>query len=204
MVKANETNASAAPQFAPAELELLAKTADALSAYLGKPILAEVALTDTGAQWVAFGMPLEASGADVDDETPHIQMGGPDAQILGDRGGLPQGTEVYDCLYLWAIELTDREGEKFVKLDQEGEEAAWYDDLTEVLPFAITDDAELMLAELSLDDEEDEDEEDDELAADADAGADESTGDGKREPGADEPAVPPLFPFGERPPGRRH
>lgn len=145
------------PRFTEAELDLLTKTADALSAYLGKPVLAEVSQTDQGAEWVAFGVPLEKDGAE--DEQTHIQMGGPNARFLGSLGGLPAGeSNVYDCLYLWAIEVTATEGERFVKLDQEGEEAAWSDDLADMLPFAVSDDG---LESLDDDDEDEENDEED-------------------------------------------
>jgi hypothetical protein len=151
---------SAQPRFSVAELAVLAKTADALSAYLGKPVLAEIGETDSGAEWVAFGVPLEPGVED--DEHTHVQMGGPQARILGNRGGLPHtDADVYDCIYLWAIEITGNEGERFVKLDHEGEEAAWSDDLAEVLPFTLGEEGLISPDEEDEDDEDDEDDDDD-------------------------------------------
>ena len=44
-----------------------------------------------------------------------MQLGGPGARLLGNRGGLPPADDdTYDCLYLWAIQITLGEGERFV------------------------------------------------------------------------------------------
>lgn len=140
------------PHFSSQELDMLAKTADALSAYLGKPVLAEVMVNEEGTEWVSFGIPLQQGAKD--DGQPHVQLGGPQARLLGNRGGLdPNDNDTYDCLYLWAIQITLVEGERFVKLDQTGEETAWSDDLNDMLPFALTD--------APLPDEDDEEEDDD-------------------------------------------
>ena len=147
---------AALARFSEPELEMLAKTADALSAYLGQPVLAEVAEGEEGTEWVAFGVALDESDAD-EDERPHMQMGGAGARILGGRGGLPDtATQAYDCLYLWAIQISLAEGERFIKIDQEGEECAWSDVLSDVLPFDLNENAEDV-----LDDDEDEDEDED-------------------------------------------
>jgi hypothetical protein len=144
---------------------MLAKTADALSAYLGKPVLAEVGTADDGLEWVTFGIPLDEDALETEGEHEpvRVQMGGPDARLLGSRGGLT-GTdeEAYDCLYLWAIQITLAEGERFVKLDQDGEESAWSDTLADVLPFALTEE------DLAALDEDDEDEDDDDQDEDDD------------------------------------
>ncbi|MVW73478.1 hypothetical protein [Bordetella sp. 15P40C-2] len=157
------TPVAPSPRFTTQELDMLAKTADALSAYLGKPVLAEVVMGEEGTEWVSFGIPVQQGAKD--DDQPHVQLGGPDAQVLGNRGGLdPADNDTYDCLYLWAIQITLNEGERFVKLDQNGEETAWSDDLNDMLPFALTDEP---LPE--DDDDEDEDtEDDDEQETDAD------------------------------------
>ena len=142
-------------RFSTAELDMLAKTADALSAYLGKPVLAEVGTTDEALEWVTFGIPLDAQD-EQDEAAIHVQMGGAQARLLGNRGGLALEDEsVYDCLYLWAVEISGVEGERFVKLDQDGEASAWSDSLVDVLPFALVDDPALL-----DDDDEDEDDED--------------------------------------------
>ena len=147
--------------FQAAELDMLAKTADALSAYLGKPVLAEVGTADDGLEWVTFGIPLEEDALDGGEHDPvRVQMGGPEARLLGSRGGLGSTDDhAYDCLYLWAIQITLAEGERFVKLDQDGEESAWSDTLAEVLPFALSDED---LAALE-DDEDDDDDQDDDI-----------------------------------------
>ncbi|WP_454691794.1 hypothetical protein [Achromobacter aloeverae] len=145
-------------RFQTAELDMLAKTADALSAYLGKPVLAEVDATEEGLEWVTFGIPMEENAARDGEEPVRVQMGGPGSRLLGNRGGLDHTDEdVYDCLYLWAVQITLAEGERFVKLDQDGEEAAWSDTLADVLPFDLTDED---LSDLDDEDDEDDDDED--------------------------------------------
>ncbi len=111
-------------------------------------------------------MPVDEN-AKPDDEQTHVQLGGPGARLLGNRGGLPPSDDdSYDCLYLWAIEISLNEGERFVKLDQDGEESAWSDSLEDVLPFALTE--EPMPEDPDEDDEDDEDEDEGE-EADGDA-----------------------------------
>lgn len=63
--------------------------------------------------------------------------------------------EIYDCEYLWAIQLSDLEGVRFIKVDHEGEEVAWSEDIAGILPFDLTDQT---LADEDEDDEEDDDE----------------------------------------------
>ena len=156
-------SASATPppsltHFSATELDMLAKTAEALSAYLGKPVLAEVVLGDEGTEWVTYGVPLDEN-AKADEEQTHVQLGGAGARLLGNRG-LPQsGDDTYDCLYLWAIQISLNEGERFIKLDHDGEESAWSDHLEDVLPFALTEEP---LPD-EEDEEEDEDDEEDDL-----------------------------------------
>jgi len=135
-------------RFTESELALLAKTADALTAYLGKPVLAEVGVSEAGYEWVAFARPLEVTDQTNEDDV-HMQMGGSGTRWVGNAGGLNPGEdEVYDCLYLWAIQLTPDEGERYVKLDHAGDEYGSADSLEELLPFGLSDDA------LSEDDEE--------------------------------------------------
>src|SRR5690606_32847319 len=138
----------------------LARRTICLGAVKGHTVLAWVVLGDVVSVWVTFGVPL-AQGAVADDQ-PHVQLGGPQARLLGNRGGLaPADNDAYDCLYLWAVQITLAEGERFVKLDQSGEEAAWSDDLADVLPFALTD--EPLPDDDDYDDEDDEDEDGDEV-----------------------------------------
>src|SRR3546814_11725693 len=51
--------------------------------------------------------------------------------------------DVFDCEYLWAIQLSDLEGVSFIKVDQEGEEVAWTENLQDILPFVMADDADI-------------------------------------------------------------
>jgi len=125
--------------FTPDELDALGRTADALSAYLGKPVLAEVIdAVETGFEWVIFAIPLE-NNEDTSEITT-VQVGGSGSRLIGSRGGLPiEDGEIYACRYLWAVQLSDIEGVRFIKVDSEGEEVAWSDDLANILPFALTD-----------------------------------------------------------------
>jgi hypothetical protein len=121
------------------ELDLLGRTADALSAYMGKPVLAEVIDADeTGFEWVIFAVPLDIQDDPAD--AVLVQVGGPGAKILGNQGGLDLvDGEVYECEYLWSIQLSDLEGVRFIKVDTEGEEIAWTANLPDILPFAMSD-----------------------------------------------------------------
>src|SRR5690554_1724918 len=123
------------------ELDLLGRTADSLSAYMGKPVLAEIMdAEETGFEWVIFGVPLDIE--DQPDDYVVVQIGGPGARLLGSTGGLNVADgEVYECEYLWAIQLSDLEGVRYIKVDQDGDEVAWTDNLAEVLPFVMADDA---------------------------------------------------------------
>jgi hypothetical protein len=133
--------------FTAEELTALATTADALSAYLGKAVLAEVGVNAEGREWVIFGMPLETQPDESEEkfETEavlHVQIGGSGVRVLGNRGGLDDLNEmVYDCQFLWAIELRDPEeaGWRYVKLDNSGNEVDCSDDLPSLLPFSMVD-----------------------------------------------------------------
>lgn len=141
-------------RFTQAELDMLAKTADALTTYLGRPVLAEVDVDEDGAEWVTFGSTLDEKEKSAQDEDRlHVQLGGKDSRLLGQSGGLPESADAYDCLYLLAIQLSANEGERFVKIGDDGEETAWSDVLSDVLPFSLEEE------ELPpLEDDEDEDE----------------------------------------------
>lgn len=125
--------------FTAEELDLLGRTADALSAYMGKPVLAEVIdAAESGFEWVTFAVPLTPK--DTEEGRVVVQIGGVGARIVGNKGGLSiAGGEIYNCEYLWAIQRSSIEGVRFIKLDQEGDEVAWTDDLREILPFALVD-----------------------------------------------------------------
>ena len=123
------------------ELDLLGRTADALSAYMGKPVLAEIMnAEETGFEWVVFAVPLDVQ--DNPDDHVVVQIGGADARFVGNTGGMTiSDGEVFDCEYLWAIQLSDLEGVRFIKVDQEGDEVAWTDTLQDILPFIMADEA---------------------------------------------------------------
>ena len=145
-------------RFTEQELAMLGKTADGLSAYMGKAVLAEVGMDDD-AEWVIFAIPIGVDETP-DDSAMHVQMGGPDARFVGNRGGLDLDTEVYDCQYLWAIQITEDPEARFVRLDDQGEEFDFSNDLAELLPFELTDEA-LPDPDLELQEDLGEDDEDD-------------------------------------------
>lgn len=149
------------PRFTAEELELLGRTADALSAYMGKPVLAELMdAEETGSEWVLFAVPL-GTDQQADDITV-VQVGGAGARLLGNKGGLELGAgDVYDCEYLWAIQLSTQEGVRFIKVDRNGDDVAWTDDLHEILPFDLIDEA---LSDSDDDTDEDSDEDEDSAA----------------------------------------
>lgn len=126
-------------RFSEQEIDLLGRTADALSAWMGKPVLAEVvSAAETGFEWVVFAVPL------LPDQDPTtlttVQVGGTNGRVIGSKGGLPVAkNQVYACEYLWAIQLSALQGVRFIKVDGNGEEIAWTDDLREVLPFDLRD-----------------------------------------------------------------
>ena len=126
-------------RFTEDELTMLGKTADALSAYMGVSVLAEVG-TDDDAEWVIFGTPIGLD-EEVSEDTVHVQMGGPGARFVGNRGGLDLDAETYDCRYMWAIQITDDPEARFVRLDHQGEEFDYANHLAELLPFVLTDEA---------------------------------------------------------------
>ena len=118
---------------------MLGKTADALTAYMGTAILAEVGQTE-GAQWVIFARALDQDET-VGDDIVHVQMGGPGAKVLGQRGGLETDKITYDCAFLWAIEITPDQDERFVRLDPRGEVFDAAPELAMLLPFTLEEPA---------------------------------------------------------------
>ncbi|MCC2594926.1 hypothetical protein LKR43_01080 [Pusillimonas sp. MFBS29] len=123
------------------EIDLIGRTADAMSAYMGKPVLAEIMdAQETGFEWVIFAVPLDIH--DSPDDYVVVEIGGPGARFAGNTGGLTmKDGDIFDCEYLWAIQLSDLEGIRFIKVDQNGDEVAWTETLQEILPFIMTDDA---------------------------------------------------------------
>lgn len=162
--------------FTEEELRMLGRTADGLSAYMGTSVLAEVGCDDDAqAEWVIFAVPLGVD-EEVDDKTVRVQMGGPGARILGGQGGIAASEEVYDCRYLWAIQITDDPEARYVRLDDQGEEFDYSDHLAELLPFDTNDEA-LPDPDIELQESLDEEDEDD---PDADASGDEDFPSGDR------------------------
>ncbi|WP_322996838.1 hypothetical protein [Castellaniella sp.] len=125
--------------FTPKDADLLGRTADALCAYMGKPVIAEIiAEPDEGFEWVLFALPLAPND---EDERPHVQAGGPGARFVGNNGGLDLADgQPIDCEFLWAIQLSELEGCRYTKVDASGEETGWSDNLAELLPFQLVDD----------------------------------------------------------------
>lgn len=154
------------------EIELIGLTADALSAYMGKPVIAEIMdAEDTGAEWVAFGIPLDINDEIDEDSTVVIQLGGPDARYAGSRGGLDDD-ERYSCECLWIIQLSDDEDGRYVKIDPLSQEFVAGNELRELLPFDISD-AEFQAGQ-NDDDENDDTAADDEEARSMDKLLDEA------------------------------
>lgn len=127
------------PRFTESEIDILGRTADAMSAWMGKPVLAQVVNPEeTGFEWALFAIPLlpEQDATDI----TVVQLGGPGTRIIGNKGGLPivEG-ELYDCEYLWAVQLSDLQGIRYIKIDGTGEEVAWTNDLHEIIPFDLSD-----------------------------------------------------------------
>jgi len=160
------------PMFSAAERAMLGKTADALSAYLGAAVLAEIGTTD-GVQWVIFGRALGEQD-DVPDDAVRVQLGGVGSDVLGQKGGLATDQQSFDCTFLWAIEVTDDEIERFIRLDSAGEIFDSANQLTDLLPFS--------LEEPVVADEGDEDDEDNE-DTEGSAGEDNDTSGGDRDTG---------------------
>ncbi|HLV27902.1 MAG TPA: hypothetical protein VKY60_02135 [Burkholderiaceae bacterium] len=134
--------------FTQEELDLIGHTADAMSAYMGKPVLAEIMdADDTGAEWVAFGIPLGVDDEVDEDSTVVIQLGGPGARFAGSRGGLGNDNDVYSCECLWIIQLSDDETARYVKVDPLNQEFVADNDLRELLPFNISDETFAMSSE---------------------------------------------------------
>ncbi|QIM48917.1 hypothetical protein G9Q38_06850 [Pusillimonas sp. DMV24BSW_D] len=132
------TSSAPAPLvFTQEELDKLGRTADALSAYIGKPVLAElIDAEETGFEWVIFGIPLGKD--ETDEDGVNVAIGGKKARILGNKGGLTVGkNDIYECEFLWAIQLSDLEGIRFIKVDHEGDEIAWSLEIEGVLPFQL-------------------------------------------------------------------
>lgn len=124
--------------FTPTEVELLAKIVEALSAYMGKPVLAEIDVTEEGYEWIAFGTPLEVNKA-IEEDTVIMQMGGPAARLVGASALMEDFNQsVYECEFLWGIQI----GEpplRFTRIDYQGDEVDWSEDLTMLLPFGLDD-----------------------------------------------------------------
>ncbi|AWB35343.1 hypothetical protein [Orrella marina] len=161
-------------KFSDSELEMLGRTADALSAYMGCVVLAEIGVSED-TEWVIFG---RAIGLDEEssEDLLHVQMGGSGSRILGQKGGIETTAETLDCEFLWAIEITDDPDERYVRLDQEGEVFDSASELVTLLPFSLQE--PVQAAAMS----DDEDPEDDPGNSDEDRdveGPDESQRDGK-------------------------
>lgn len=128
--------------FSNADIELLARTADALSAYIGKPVLAEIMdAEETGYEWIAFAIPLDINEDDTN--IPVIQIGGANARLIGSQGGVHvNANETYNCRFLWAIQCADIGPIRYIKVNQEGDEIGWAEELIELLPFDFDDEQE--------------------------------------------------------------
>ncbi|PJX25989.1 hypothetical protein CAP48_08170 [Advenella sp. S44] len=148
------------PTFTEHEIALLKKTAVSLTAYLGKPVIAEIDTTEDGLEWVAFGVPLDIADENPDDIVT-LDMGGPGSRLVSESSDLENPEEeVYACEFLWGIQITDIENARFVRIDFEGEEVEWADDIEELLPFGMREPEPEEIMGPEEDDDGDEDGED--------------------------------------------
>ncbi|WP_298052099.1 hypothetical protein [uncultured Paenalcaligenes sp.] len=131
---------STALLFSTEDIELLARTADALSSYLGKPVLVEVvSAAETGFEWAVFAIPLDINEDDSD--IPVVQIGGANTRLLGSQGGVQVNeNETYTCRLMWAIQRTEDEDVNYIKINHEGDENGWGETLQDVLPFDLSSD----------------------------------------------------------------
>lgn len=131
---------SSALIFSTEDIELLARTADALSAYLGKPVLVEVIPAgETGFEWAVFAIPLDLNEDDSD--IPVVQIGGANARLLGSQGGVQlKENESYTCRLMWAVQRADDDEVQYIKINHEGDENAWGEFLQDILPFDLATD----------------------------------------------------------------
>ena len=138
------------------ELEVLAKTADVLSAWTGKCVLCEKNITDEGVELAIFAQVLDQDDigqtADADEaeeahaiedkeEGQFLLLGGADSSILGNAGGLSDiNTQVYECRLLFSIMFNAEEGqfaERFILVNDEFELVTSSDELEELVPFSL-------------------------------------------------------------------
>lgn len=129
--------ADAAPGFSDTDVLLLERTAEAMTAMSGRPVLAEIGATD-GVAWAVFGVALGTDDVVADDDTVW-RMGGEGTRALGNSGGLaPRPDEHYDCRLLWVIQVSAQVGERYLKLDGSGDVVDWSDHLADLLPFGLS------------------------------------------------------------------
>ncbi|MDO5667508.1 MAG: hypothetical protein Q4G44_06755 [Alcaligenaceae bacterium] len=167
------------------ELEILAKTADVLSAWTGKCVLCEKNITDDGLEVAIFAQVLDSNdainrGSEADeadeveeahaiedrDEGQFLLLGGADSSIIGNAGGLEDiTTQVYECRLLFSIMFNADEGqfaERFILVNDEFELVTSADELEELVPFSLkeVDEIDDWMDENWDDDDEDEGEAD--------------------------------------------
>ncbi|MFA7437135.1 hypothetical protein [Castellaniella sp.] len=123
--------------FTAADADLLGRTADALTAWMGKPVIAEIITeTEAGYEWALFAIPLQPGEAP---EAP-VQVGGPGAHFAGSCGGLDlTDGQMIECTLLWAIQRCDYSEIRYIKVSAQGEETGWSDNLASLLPFAVAE-----------------------------------------------------------------
>src|SRR3546814_14584315 len=97
------------------ELDRLGRTADALSAYMGKPVLAEIMdAEETGFEWVIFAVPLAVQEDPGDNVI--VQIDGDGAKLVGNTGGMIIADgHVFDCESLSAIQFSDQACLRYLK-----------------------------------------------------------------------------------------
>lgn len=142
-------------KFNDTEKEALAKTSDALTAWSGKPIICAVLPLENDFECAFF-----ASIANPEEGTSEAQLvplGGPDSELLGNSGGIPEILEApHDCILLWGIAIVD-ETDRLVKVNPQGTILQQSSSLEDLLPFSVHE----AVTDPYLEDEDDE--EDDHL-----------------------------------------
>ncbi|WP_432786834.1 hypothetical protein AAEX37_00893 [Oligella sp. MSHR50489EDL] len=143
--------------FTDEELEILAKTADALSAWTGKCVLCEKNITEDGLEVAIFAQVLDTNAGDKqagdadeaeephavrdEDEGQFLLLGGADSAIIGSAGGLEDiSTQMYECRLLFSIMFNAEEGqfaERFILVNDEFELVTTADDIEELVPFSL-------------------------------------------------------------------
>ncbi|WP_028357035.1 hypothetical protein [Brackiella oedipodis] len=134
----NTTESVLFATFSQNELNLLADTADALTAWTGQAVICSILdLPNGGPQCAVFAM---VAGKDEEiAEDQEIVLGGEVSKVLGNAGGVTEIHKTpYLCKILWSV-VVAHDQERFLKFDANGEIIDHAEDLEEILPFSFND-----------------------------------------------------------------